>query len=212
MASQTRSAGLGQSLIFGGKPWSSPTNIYASDDADASCNLPLGQSSYWLQATTFGFAIPIGATIDGISVYIERQCNRASAVQDNSVQIIKAGSRVGANKRKATFWETTDTSTLYGGSTDKWGQTWTPAQINASNFGVATSAINSWLDVNTTYARVDHIYIIVHYTEPSTNMKVNIGDVFKDVSEIKINVGDSWKTVTKIQINVGDVWKTVFGS
>jgi len=45
----------------------------------------------------------------------------------------------------------------------------------------------------------------------SVSMKINIGDVFKDVSEVKINVGDSWKTVTKAQINIGDVWKTIFG-
>lgn len=44
-----------------------------------------------------------------------------------------------------------------------------------------------------------------------TNMKINISDVFKDVSEIKINIGDVWKAVTKIQINIGDAWKTVFG-
>lgn len=44
-----------------------------------------------------------------------------------------------------------------------------------------------------------------------TNTKVNIGDTFKDVSELKINIGDTWKTVTKVQVNIGDTWKTVFG-
>jgi len=45
----------------------------------------------------------------------------------------------------------------------------------------------------------------------ATNMKINISDVFKDVSELKINIGDAWKNVNKIQQNIGDVWKTVFG-
>lgn len=44
-----------------------------------------------------------------------------------------------------------------------------------------------------------------------TNMKINIGDVFKDVTELKINIGDTWKAVTQVKINIGDVWKTVFG-
>lgn len=211
MTSQIRNAGLGQSIVYGSQVWTSPTNIYASDDQKAYSNLPFGYLSYWLQATNFGFTIPTGATIDGIRVYIERQCNRASAVKDASVKIVKAGTRQGTEKKKTTFWETVDTYILYGGSTDKWGLTWTPAQINASNFGVATSAENAWLDVSTTYARVDHIYIIVYYTEALlTNMKINIGDVFKDVDEIKINVADSWKVVTEIWINISDVWKRVF--
>lgn len=42
------------------------------------------------------------------------------------------------------------------------------------------------------------------------NMKVNIGDVWKDVTEIKINVGDTWKNVTDVWINIGDVWKKVY--
>jgi len=41
-------------------------------------------------------------------------------------------------------------------------------------------------------------------------MKINIGDVFKDVTEMKINIGDNWKTVTEMKINIGDVWKTIF--
>jgi hypothetical protein len=45
-----------------------------------------------------------------------------------------------------------------------------------------------------------------------TNIKINIGDTFKDVSEMKINIGDAWKAVTKVQINIGDAWKTVFGT
>lgn len=60
------------------------------------------------------------------------------------------------------------------------------------------------------YGWYDNISIDVTYVA-GTNMKINIGDVFKDVDGIKINIGDSWKTVTKIQINVGDTWKTVFG-
>lgn len=44
-----------------------------------------------------------------------------------------------------------------------------------------------------------------------TNMKINIADTFKDVSEVKINIGDTWKTVTKVQVNIGNIWKTVFG-
>ena len=53
--------------------------------------------------------------------------------------------------------------------------------------------------------------LTVTYTALSgTNMQINIGDVWKDVTDIKINIGDTWKTVTKVQINIGDTWKDVF--
>jgi len=43
-----------------------------------------------------------------------------------------------------------------------------------------------------------------------TNMKINIGDTFKDVDSMKINIADTWKDVTGMQINIGDDWKTIF--
>jgi len=43
-----------------------------------------------------------------------------------------------------------------------------------------------------------------------TNMKINIGDTFKDVDSMQINIGDVWKDVISVQQNIGDVWKTVF--
>jgi len=48
------------------------------------------------------------------------------------------------------------------------------------------------------------------WTVPGINVKINIGGVWKDASEMKINIGGVWKTVTKIQINIGDTWKTVY--
>jgi len=41
------------------------------------------------------------------------------------------------------------------------------------------------------------------------NMKVNIGDVWKDVAAIKINVGDTWKDVSDVKQNIVDIWKVV---
>jgi len=42
------------------------------------------------------------------------------------------------------------------------------------------------------------------------NIKINVGDVWRDVDEIKINVGDVWRTVKEIWINIGDTWRQVF--
>lgn len=42
------------------------------------------------------------------------------------------------------------------------------------------------------------------------NMKVNIGDSWKEVTEIKVNIGDTWKNVISIKQNIGNTWKDVF--
>jgi len=54
------------------------------------------------------------------------------------------------------------------------------------------------------------IYVIWEAATPG--IKINIGDVWKDVTGVQINIGDTWKTVTKGEVNIGDVWKTFFGS
>ncbi len=41
------------------------------------------------------------------------------------------------------------------------------------------------------------------------NMKINIGDVWKDVSAVKLNIGDVWKDVDTAKINIADTWKNI---
>lgn len=88
---------------------------------------------------------------------------RAARVYDNAVQLMQGGVTVGSNYAiPSTFpnaWPDTDTYISYGGLADLWGTTWTPAQINAANFGVSLQA-NA---LNAT-AFVDHIRITVRYT------------------------------------------------
>jgi len=43
-----------------------------------------------------------------------------------------------------------------------------------------------------------------------TNMKINIGDSFKDIDSMKINIADSWKDVAAVKQNIGNDWKGVF--
>ncbi len=60
--------------------------------------------------------------------------------------------------------------------------------------------------------RADHVRMTVYYTEAATgtNMQINIGDAWKEISAMQINIGDVWKDVAGAQINIGDVWKTIF--
>lgn len=204
-----RSAGLGQSIPFGTpkKTWSNPTNIYVSDNNRASRRHYQDDITEYLRATTFGFSIPDGAIIDGIEARFEKYCSASNTIMDYSCKIVKAGSEQGTGHAKG-YWSTSEGYVVYGGATDKWGLTWTVAQINASNFGVSISAIN--YESTSSMAYVDHVQIRVYYTEPGTDMKVNVAGVWKDVAEIKINNLGVWKNVTEAWVNVAGVWKQVF--
>ena len=69
---------------------------------------------------------------------------------------------------------------------------------------------NPWVEDGTDQRR-PAIYAVWSAEESAgTNIKINIGDVHKDVSEMKINISDTWKAVAEVKQNIGDVWKTVF--
>ena len=164
-------AGTGTNVTgVGTVAWSSPGNIISDGggSATASKGTPDGTvTTNYLQGTSFGFNIPSGATINGIQVSINRFASVSAGsdnVQDNVVSLIKAGTVTGDNKSAAGNWATaTTTVASYGGASDLWGTTWTPAQINASDFGVALS-VNITRDNGTVTASVDYISVTVSYT------------------------------------------------
>lgn len=188
--------------------WSYPTYIYASDDQRAYKRHYEMDKTHWLRATNFGFSIPSGAVISGIEVRIEKRASAAIIIEDWQVKIVKGGSEQGDNKASSQVWPTSDTYFYYGGSTDLWGLSWTPADINASNFGVSISAIN-WEETSAV-AYVDHIQIKVYYSV-GVNVKIKVGGAWKDATEMKIKVGGAWKDANQIKIKVGGAWKSVFG-
>ena len=143
--------------------WSNPSNAASSNDSHATIAFTTnGEISHYLKATNFGFAIPAGATINGIVVEIERKASNGTRITDNRVRIVKGGTVGSTDKASATFWPTSDTVASYGSSSDLWGETWTVSDINASNFGVVVAADTSVTSAIT--ASIDHIKITVHYT------------------------------------------------
>jgi hypothetical protein len=123
------------------------------------------QTSRILYTQDYGFTIPAAATITGIEVTIERFCSSTfggNSIHDASLRLIKNNFIVGSDYADTTtVWTTGNTVITYGGSTDLWGQTWTPADINATNFG-ATFSVRAENAART--ASVDYIAIKVYYT------------------------------------------------
>lgn len=137
-----------------------------SDDKFATATLGVGSTTQYLVALSYGAALPAGATVDGIVVDVERSSANGLGTVDNAVHIVKNTQIQSAGENKAApavLWPTIEATATYGGPTDKWGTTWTAAEINAGGFGVALSARYTG-GVGSEQARVDAIRITVHYS------------------------------------------------
>lgn len=151
--------------------WSSPANAASSNDLRASAGIMLGvwssANSNYLIATGFGFSIPSYASVCGIQVVVEKSAGGlglGSSIIDNAVYLVKGGSVTGSNQASGSSWSASDGLATYGGSGSLWGTTWSPAEINAGNFGLAFSArLRTGVLSLTQYAQVDNISIVVHY-------------------------------------------------
>ncbi|MBI5944540.1 MAG: right-handed parallel beta-helix repeat-containing protein [Chloroflexi bacterium] len=174
-------AGTGSNVTQAGTAdWANPGFITADDTSYASATLSGSiLSSGYLEGTNYGFTIPENAVIQGIMVTIGRHESGIRQdyidVRDSTVKLMKAGTIIGNNKAAAgTEWPTATASpAIYGTTADLWGTTWTPAEINASNFGVALSVISG---VNR-IAYVDYMQISVTYTVTmvGSNLTVDCG-------------------------------------
>ncbi len=152
--------------------WTTPSNIGADDATESTITAATYDSpdiSELLVASNFGFTIPAGATINGITVEIDHT-NVAGAASDNRVQLAKGttfASLVGNNKADlATDWPTASTVITYGAANDLWGATWSDTDINASSFAVMLSV---QADAANTDIGVDYVRVTVNYTPLPAN-------------------------------------------
>ena len=145
----------------GSVAWTNPGDAVSSNDTDASAILAMGAISNYLKATDFGFNIASGATINGITVAWERSATIMGTISDNRVRIVKGGTIGATDKSAAGTWGTVDAYQSYGSTSDLWGESWTPADINGTTFGAAMAATSS----GASSATVDHVRITVQYTD-----------------------------------------------
>ncbi len=139
-----------------GTAWTNPSRITADDGSSASTSATATQD---LLGSTYGFSIPSDATINGIEFSARGQMPDGAA-GTLTWYVYKAGARV-ATTFTGWFGVGSPTTVTKGSSTELWGTTWTPAQINASNFGTAL-AISSNGSGN--WCNVDWHKVTVYYT------------------------------------------------
>ena len=136
--------------------WGDPNNAKVSDSSYATATTAKGQYTHYLKATNFNFSVPTGATINGIQV--ELQAKVAAGPRDIYAYIVKA------DTIKTTYVPTYSTTTTEAyisnatPTTNLWSQTWEPADINDSTFGVCFN------HGPYTASSINHIRITVYYT------------------------------------------------
>jgi hypothetical protein len=147
--------GSGNVTCSGGSLPTAVVCTFAGADANKVVNLmTLSSRTSWVGGTT------------PYVTFTMTKAGSVGALQDSTVQLLKAGSAVGTNKFLTNTWGTTDSTITYGNSSDLWGTTWTAADVNAANFGLRFIAKN--VAASTATASLDYVSITVTY-KPDTN-------------------------------------------
>lgn len=158
-------------LACPGSEWNSATDITKKDGQFATTTMSQKEYCFMtncfytrgLIGSNFGFNLPATATVSGIALRINRKSDIGHAVKDSAVQLMKGYAFVGENKKANSFWPTNAHNKAYGGSTDLWGTTWTPDEINSDDFQVWLKAYNKSDGYPT--ASVDYFRITVYYAD-----------------------------------------------
>jgi hypothetical protein len=166
------------SIGAGEVPWTNlgfldtPNAPTVDDSTAAQCGILDETDSDGLRATNYGFTIPTDATIDGIElVMFHWQGTELGHAAENTLRLVKAGSMVGTNnasgteiQRDGSGPEEPPVEITLGSPTDLWGTSWTPAEINASTFGVQFHLFGGG-GIEGAIVKVDKMAIKVYYTE-----------------------------------------------
>jgi len=197
----------------GGTNWSNPGYITADDFDYASANLGGNGNSRSLRGRDYGFTIPAGATINGIQVSIMRSSSSNSfgnSIDDRNLRLVKNGTVLGNNYASNNDWPTSMAVANYGGPSDLWGTTWTPAEINNINFGVALSVENESGSGRTAF--VDYIQITVYYTLPITITNFSPTSTCTDSGDLITINGTNLSGVTNVYFNGTSASFTIINS
>lgn len=149
--------------------WSNATRAVSSNGSYATASVD-GSITRFLQCTGYNFAIPAGATINGITVNVTRKSSSTSngGSADAAMRLVKAGTIGTTDRSTGTTYTTSDVIEAHGSAIDLWGTTWTAADINNVNFGAAFAATKASGSGSAQTVSVDYIQIVVDYTSAPT--------------------------------------------
>lgn len=155
--------------------WSSPTNGCGGEGLTTNTGTLTGApatTTHYLKATSFGFSVPAGATLNSVTLTVKKCFNTVSSVTtygvDSSVRLVNSGVIGTVNKADTvTHWKKCsigyDTTNYVFSGADL--ESMTATQLNASTSGGAFSGvINDPIDDEDGVMRIDNVTITVDYT------------------------------------------------
>jgi hypothetical protein len=157
------------SVISGGGQlaWWQPQYARSAYDSGYSAIVGGDQVAYpevseELHVKGFGFKIPADATISAITVNLGVDTQTSKNAYEQSMFLMKNDAPVGSDISQNEIMDTSGSALfLRGGDAAFLGTTWTPADVNSTEFGVSFQA--QLMDINS-IAAVDYIGIEVAYT------------------------------------------------
>ncbi|MFT3793888.1 MopE-related protein [Flavobacterium sp.] len=189
-----------------GTAWSATNNVYTDNTSYTTItgSTSGNTTSQTLIITGYNFAIPANAIVEGVSATVGKFRSGGivgGEAQDNSIRLVKGGSAAGDNKAAGGNWSTSSTATAsYGGVADLWNVSLTPADVNASNFGVAFAATVTQSTFGNRTANLDYISLTVTYRIPgqlewytvsSGGTAIGTGSSFNPVGVVNSGLADT---------------------
>jgi len=166
-----------------GTNWGTPANVLTQD---ATYTTFTGTSGTYLQITGFGFAIPAGSTINGVQATVWGTSSGSNATNRTIRVNLTTNGTAAAGTNKTQALTTSNASYALGTTSDLWGATLTPANVNTSTFGVlirdndTTSSGTFSMDyvsLTITYTLEANKPTITTFTVPATSSSLTISDI-----------------------------------
>ncbi len=110
--------------------WTDPSNAFSSDNTYATATNDNDDQSYG----GFGFSIPAGSIIDGISVEVDAMVVGGVGTWQVQVRLSPNGGSTWTSGQSTPNLTTTETTYTLGSSSDTWGRTWDPTELSNDNF------------------------------------------------------------------------------
>lgn len=139
--------------------WTSPGEIISDNAVDASAAVPTD----YLVTAGYGFSIPTGSTIRGVTVRVEAgETGTGTSNYVPQLHSDETPTLIGSPKSAVTVSGATKVISVNGGPTDTWGASLTPAIVNSTGFGATL-----WSTDTTNILQIDYVTIAIEYGEPA---------------------------------------------
>jgi len=149
--------------------WTDPSNATGSGTGSYASVIATTGSEYthYLKLTNFGFALPVGATINGVQLQVNAAGIPAGSggFAWNAIKLVNASGTIGSANKATGGLFTTFTTSSFGGSADTWAGESTAIDWNDADAGCAISVGTTSGVSGDSYLYIDYVQIIITYTE-----------------------------------------------